>query len=63
MPDKDPAADIPHERKEPRPDFSKPLPNKPLPKSIQATLDNDEKLWEVLTKEEWVFAVPCGSVC
>jgi fission process protein 1 len=52
MPDKDPAADIPHRRKEPRPDFTKPLPTKPLPKSIQDTLDNDEKLWDVLTKEE-----------
>jgi fission process protein 1 len=57
MPDKDPAADIPHQRKEPRPDFSKPLPPKPLPKSIQQTLDSDEKLWEVLTEDEWVVTV------
>lgn len=32
----------------PPPDFSKPLPRKPLPSSLQETLDNDEKLWETL---------------
>jgi mitochondrial fission process protein 1 len=63
MPDKDPAADIPRQRKEPRPDFTKPLPTKPLPKSIQDTLDNDEKLWDVLTKEERVLSAPVWSVC
>lgn len=42
-------SDIPRERNEPRPDFSKqPLPRKKLPPSIQATLDDDEKLWEAL---------------
>jgi mitochondrial fission process protein 1 len=40
--------DIPHERNEPRPDFSQPPPPKRLPKSIQDTLDSDEKLWETL---------------
>jgi fission process protein 1 len=63
MPDKDPAADIPHQRKEPRPDFTKPLPTKPLPKSIQDTLDNDEKLWDVLTKEEYVSSKPLWYGC
>lgn len=40
--------DIPHERKEPRPDFSVQPERKPLPKSIQDTLDDDEKLWVAL---------------
>jgi len=40
--------DIPHVRKEPRPDFSTPPPKKKLPKALQATLDNEEKLWEAL---------------
>lgn len=40
--------DIPHERAEPRPDFSKQPPPTKLPASLQATLDSDEKLWDVL---------------
>lgn len=40
--------DIPHERKDPRPDFSTPPPRKQLPKEIQDTLNDEEKLWEVL---------------
>jgi fission process protein 1 len=40
--------DIPHERKDPRPDFSTPPPRKRLPKELQDTLNDDEKLWEVL---------------
>lgn len=48
MSKKSPLDDIPHERNEPRPDFSKPLPRKQLPKSIQDTLDDEEKLWETL---------------
>ncbi|KAF2836113.1 hypothetical protein M501DRAFT_918352, partial [Patellaria atrata CBS 101060] len=39
----------PHERKEPRPDFSTPPPRKALPKTLQETLDSDEKLWELIT--------------
>jgi len=45
---KDDFPDIPHERAEPRPDFSKPLPHTTLPKSLQDTLDNDDKLWDIL---------------
>lgn len=41
-------ADIPHERKEARPDFSAPPPRKQLPKELQDTLNNEERLWEVL---------------
>lgn len=41
-------SDIPHERKDPRPDFSTPPPRKQLPKELQDTLNDDEKLWEVL---------------
>ncbi|KAH7071054.1 mitochondrial 18 KDa protein-domain-containing protein [Paraphoma chrysanthemicola] len=40
--------DIPHERSDPRPDFSTPPPRKKLPKELQSTLDDDEKLWEVM---------------
>jgi fission process protein 1 len=40
--------DIPHERKDPRPDFSTPPARKRLPKELQDTLNDDEKLWEVL---------------
>lgn len=40
---------IPHERKEPRPDFSQPLPRKKLPEDLQKTLDSEEKFWDVLT--------------
>jgi mitochondrial fission process protein 1 len=39
---------VPHERKETRPDFSKPPEYKKLPDSIQQTLDSEEKLWETL---------------
>jgi fission process protein 1 len=40
--------DIPHERKDPRPDFSTPPPRKQLPKELQDTLNDEEKLWEVM---------------
>jgi fission process protein 1 len=36
---------VPHERKEPRPDFSVQPPSKPLPQDLQMTID-DEGLWE-----------------
>ncbi|KAL6710889.1 hypothetical protein ACN47E_006764 [Coniothyrium glycines] len=39
---------VPRERPHTRPDFSTPPPRKRLPKELQDTLDNDEKLWEVL---------------
>jgi mitochondrial fission process protein 1 len=42
------ADDVPRERKEPRPDFSTPPARKQLPKGLQDTLDDEEKLWEVL---------------
>lgn len=46
----DPAhlSEIPHERPDPRPDFSKPLPRKALPKELQDTLSNEEKYWDAL---------------
>jgi fission process protein 1 len=40
--------DIPHERADPRPDFSKPPARKQLPKELQDTLNDEEKLWEVM---------------
>ena len=55
MPQDDPKEDpdhlksIPHERSEPRPDFSQPLPPKKLPAELQKTLDNDDRMWDVLT--------------
>lgn len=45
----DPLASIPHERPEDRPDFSKPLPHKKLPDTLQKTLDSDEKFWDVIS--------------
>jgi fission process protein 1 len=51
---RDEYADIPHERKDPRPDFSTPPPRKKLPKDIQATLDNDESMWELMYEGEYV---------
>lgn len=36
------------ERQGTRPDFSVPPPRKALPRELQDTLDNDEKLWDVL---------------
>jgi len=44
----DPAqlSDIPHERAEPRPDFSKPLPQSRLPKVLEDTLQSEENVWE-----------------
>jgi fission process protein 1 len=40
--------DVPHERADPRPDFSKPPPRKQLPKELQDTLNDEEKLWEIM---------------
>jgi len=44
-PTSDDLGDIPHVRSEPRPDFSKPLAPKKLPKSIAETLEDDEKYY------------------
>lgn len=40
---------IPHERSEPRPNFSTPLPRQKLPKDLQDVLDSEERFWEVLS--------------
>ena len=45
---KDEFGDVPHERAEKRPDFSVPPPRKRLPKDLQDTLNDDEKLWAVM---------------
>ena len=42
----------PHTRDDPRPDFSQPPPHKALPRSLQETLDSDQKTWEALTSGE-----------
>ena len=41
--------DIPHERKEDRPDFSQPLAKVALPDAIQKNLDSEERLWDILS--------------
>lgn len=46
--------DVPHERQGTRPDFSIPPPRKQLPKELQDTLNNEEKLWEVLYEGKYV---------
>ena len=46
--DPDQLKSIPHVRPEDRPDFSKPIPRKPLPKDLQTTLDDPEKFWDAL---------------
>lgn len=50
---------VPAERKAARPDFTVPPPRKQLPKELQDTLDNEEKLWEVLYDGTYVH--PCSS--
>jgi mitochondrial fission process protein 1 len=39
---------VPHERKEERPDFTKLPEYKKLPESIQRTIDDEDKLWDTL---------------
>ena len=53
--DADPFKDIPHVRKEPRPDFSAPLPHVKLPASIEKTLNDDEQYWVTFTEGKWVL--------
>lgn len=46
---------VPIERQGARPDFSIPPPRKQLPKELQDTLNDEEKLWEVLYDGEYVY--------
>lgn len=39
---------VAREREGTRPDFSVPPPRKKLPKNMQATLDDEEKMWEIM---------------
>jgi len=48
---------VAREREGTRPDFSVPPPRKKLPKDIQATLDDEEKMWEVMYEGRYVHAV------
>ncbi|KAK0352531.1 hypothetical protein LTR91_020875 [Friedmanniomyces endolithicus] len=41
--------EIPHERSEPRPDFSKPIPRSPLPPELQKNFDSEETWWNTFT--------------
>lgn len=47
--DPDQLSSIAHERTEPRPDFSKPLPRTKLPKDLATTMDDEASYWAVLT--------------
>lgn len=47
--DPDQISSIQHERKEPRPDFSQPIPPKKLPDAIQQNLDSEERFWDVIS--------------
>jgi len=53
-PTKDDLADIPHLRKEPRPDFNDRLPKVALPKEISSTLDNEQKFTDLLYEGKYV---------
>jgi fission process protein 1 len=46
--DPDKIDSIPHERKEPRPDFSKPLPRQKLNPELQKRLENEDSFWETV---------------
>jgi hypothetical protein len=48
---------IPREREGTRPDFSVPPPRKKLPKDMQATLDNEEKMWEIMYDGRYVYTL------
>jgi hypothetical protein len=48
---------VPVERQGTRPDFSIPPPRKQLPKELQDTLNDEEKLWEVLYDGEYVISI------
>lgn len=52
--DKSEVDGVPHERQGARPDFSVPPARKKLPKEIQDTLNNEEKLWEILYEGKYV---------
>jgi fission process protein 1 len=39
---KDPTSEIPHERPEPRPDFTAPPPREKLPDALQKMVDDDD---------------------
>ncbi|KAK0293357.1 hypothetical protein LTR91_003600 [Friedmanniomyces endolithicus] len=41
--------EIPHERSEPRPDFSQPIPRSPLPPDLQKNFDSEETWWNTFT--------------
>ncbi|TKA82915.1 hypothetical protein B0A55_01305 [Friedmanniomyces simplex] len=45
----DSSDDIPHERSEPRPDFSKPVARSPLPPELQKNFDSDETWWNTFS--------------
>lgn len=45
---------VAREREGTRPDFSTPPQRKKLPKELQDTLDNDEKMWEIMYDGRYV---------
>jgi fission process protein 1 len=54
---KDEFADIPHEREGTRPNASTLPARKKLPKELQATLDSEEKLWDLLYEGKYVTSI------
>lgn len=51
---------VPREREGTRPDLSTLPARKKLPKELQDTLDNEEKMWEVMYEGRYVR---CSSSC
>lgn len=56
---------VPVERQGTRPDFSVPPPRKRLPKELQDTLNDEDKMWDVLYDGEYVFTFnsTCAVIC
>ena len=53
---------VPVERQGTRPDFSIPPARKQLPRELQDTLNDEEKLWEVLYDGEYVLIPRLPSI-
>jgi hypothetical protein len=53
-------SDIPHERKEPRPNLNEPYKHVALPKALDETLNDEEKMWKVMSEGKYVHS---GLLC
>lgn len=54
---KDEVDGVPRERDGTRPDFSVPPPRKKLPKSLQETLDSEEKMWDTMYEGRYDYVL------